>query len=808
MTYSAYFKKATGNSPYPYQARLAGGKWPDVINIPTGLGKTAAVTLAWLYRRRQMEDTAMPRRLIWCLPMRVLVEQTLENVRNWLDKLEILGQPGEGKVSVHALMGGEPTLRRAHWAAHPEEQAILIGTQDMLLSRALMRGYGMSRYQWPVHYALLHSDALWVYDEVQLMGPALPTTAQLEAFRRRHGASAPTRSLWVSATLDTDWLATVDFRDQVEGLHIAGLDDDDRSRPEVTRRLNAAKTLQPAATRLTKETAKAKAADYIKSLASEVAAAHRPGQQTLVIVNRVERAQALYKALRKSTPDTEALLLHARFRPQERKAIEARLRNHSAWDKNGRIVIATQAVEAGVDISSAVMFTELAPWSSLVQRFGRCNRGGEHDEAEIYWIDIDDETGEALPYSVESLQAARKRIEKLDSASPGDLPEFAQPAPLHPVLRHKDLLQLFDTDPDLSGFDVDVSPYIRDPGSPQLQVFWRPFTDRPGEDIAPQRDELCPAGLGQFRKQFLGKKSRQARSWDPLGERWQTTTRPRPGQILLLRAADGGYDPELGFDPASSRTVTPVVGTNRQQSPTPEPNDADVLTFTGHPVELGQHCRDAQAELQSLAESLGLADWQRQAAATADLWHDLGKAHEAFQRGIQPDYLPGQSPVLAKSGGRGRPNYHVLDESGNRVLRKGFRHELASMLAWLEHGNAGEHKDLIAYLICAHHGRIRMRLRALPGEAEPPQPDRLFARGVWHGDRLPEVRLNGLTVPETGLELDLMRLGHGPAGPSWTERTQRLLKRHGPFQLAWLEALVRIADWRASRQAPPEDKHS
>src|SRR5699024_966216 len=203
MTYSAYFKKATGNLPYPYQARLAVGDWPDVIDIPTGLGKTAAVTLAWLYRRREMNETGLPRRLVWCLPMRVLVEQTLENARTWLDRLEILGQPGEGKVSVHALMGGEPTLRRADWASHPEEEAILIGTQDMLLSRALMRGYGMSRYQWPRHYALLHNDALWVYDEVQLMGPSLPTTAQLEAFRRRHVVSAPTRSLWVSATLDT-----------------------------------------------------------------------------------------------------------------------------------------------------------------------------------------------------------------------------------------------------------------------------------------------------------------------------------------------------------------------------------------------------------------------------------------------------------------------------------------------------------------------------------------------------------------------------------------------------------------------------
>ena len=40
----------------------------------------------------------------------------------------------------------------------------------MLLSRALNRGYGMSRYRWPMHFGLLNNDCLWVMDEVQLMG--------------------------------------------------------------------------------------------------------------------------------------------------------------------------------------------------------------------------------------------------------------------------------------------------------------------------------------------------------------------------------------------------------------------------------------------------------------------------------------------------------------------------------------------------------------------------------------------------------------------------------------------------------------
>jgi CRISPR-associated endonuclease/helicase Cas3 len=134
------------------------------------------------------------------------------------------------------------------------------------------------------------------------------------------------------------------------------------------------------------------------------------------------------------------------------------------------------------------------------------------------------------------------------------------------------------------------------------------------------------------------------------------------------------------------------------------------------------------------------------------------------------------------------------------VKRAYFRHELASALAWLAlHSNDAD-ADLIAYLIAAHHGKVRMSLRALPQEVNAPD-GRLLARGVWDGDRLPMVQFaDGEAVPAVELKLDLMQLGDGPQGPSWTTRTQRLLKALGPFQLAWCEALVRIADWRASRE--------
>jgi CRISPR-associated endonuclease/helicase Cas3 len=92
MTFDQFFLQTTGNEPYPYQKRLATDPvLPQLLDIPTGLGKTAAVVLAWLWRRRfafHIEDrkerealkTSTPRRLVYCLPMRVLVEQTRKNL--------------------------------------------------------------------------------------------------------------------------------------------------------------------------------------------------------------------------------------------------------------------------------------------------------------------------------------------------------------------------------------------------------------------------------------------------------------------------------------------------------------------------------------------------------------------------------------------------------------------------------------------------------------------------------------------------------------------------------------------------------
>ncbi len=812
------FRRATGFAPYPYQERLALEPWPELLHAPTGLGKTAAVSLAWLFKRgwraggKAEPEKDTPRRLVWCLPMRALAEQTKAAASTFLHRLGVLGEAGEGKVSVHLLMGGEPDLKS--WAEHPEEDMILIGTQDMLLSRALMRGYGMSRYQWPVHFALLHNDALWALDEVQLMGNGLATACQLEALRRKLGTLLPARTLWISATLHRDWLATVDLRPHLDGMRTLAPDEDDKARAR--RLFSARKSLAKADVSLVRTT-KGEQKRYLDALAEFVLAQHVEGTTTIVIANRVARAQEIFARIQKARGALHDLLLHSRFRPAERAELARRLKEEQDKD---RIIVATQAIEAGVDVSSRTLITELAPFSSLVQRFGRCNRYGEHEDARVFWVDIADEAGAdgARPYDPKALARARARLEALDEAGLDALGEVDEPPPWSRVLRRKDLVELFDTDPDLSGFDVDVSPWVRGEGMPELAVFWRDFRDNPNgpePEPLPAREELCPASIGQARELFkvFRERGHALWRWDALAARWEKLSREeelRPGLVLLAPAEAGGYDARLGLAP-TSRAPVPVVAAALSAH---ESYGSDWRSHAGAPVPLDAHLADARKEAERLCMALGIAHTNLdgigvlgEVVPRAARWHDVGKAHPVFQA-----FLHGMEAKAAEEADKegrlvalvqGKPLLAKAGEGAAREkARPHFRHELASMLAWLavhdDPKRPDAKVDLIAWLVLAHHGKVRMRLRALPGESSPSEEGRRFARGVWEGDTLPGFAFDGERISALSLSLEIMELGLGKQGRSWSERAQELLARLGPFRLAMLEALVRLADWRAS----------
>jgi CRISPR-associated endonuclease/helicase Cas3 len=716
-----------------------------------------------------------------------LVDQVANQIEAWI---RALGPLLPSDLRVTRLLGGaiDP-----HWDEFPDQPQILVGTQDQLLSRAINRGYAMSRYRWPMAMALLNNDVQWIIDEVQLMGAGLYTTAQLQAFRESYGTFGPARTLWMSATLSPDWLKTPDF-DPSTGP-VWKLTSEDRAHSEISIRFYAEKRLEQSPVALSSASP---IETYALAVAQQAQQLHRSGELTLVLLNQVQRAQAVYRALKELVPDGDIVLLHSRFRRPDRMAMEQRAFSQVLpW---GRIIVATQAIEAGVDISGATLVTELASWTSLVQRFGRCNRDGQASGGGlVHWIDIDlsdvktaDKT--AYPYRPEDLQAARDILASLKDVSLATLsgvdPECVKGSRVrYQILRKRDLEQLFDTTRDLTGADINVARFVRDTTDSDVTVLWRDIAEeRPLDMNAPGDNETCSVSMRMLRDYLeLKGKKRRARLFNPLTQGWELVPKDRihPGQVLLLDAALGGYQPDLGFVPEDTSLVAP-------ESLSPEPLEtyrADSMSQIGRFVTLEAHLCDTEHEARQLATLIDESA-EKEALVRAAKHHDWGKAHPVFQEMVRlcKDDTPVDlaSSLWAKSACR----------SGT-YTRPYFRHELASALAWLVQGG----DDLTAYLIAAHHGKVRMSIRSMPGEKAPDDHQRLYARGVWDGDELPPVPMpDGGELPEVSLNLEYMLLGRGDEGPSWLARTVALLDRYGPFRLAYLEALVRIADWRATEK--------
>lgn len=869
--FESWFKQATGYEPYPFQTRFAcDPTLLQLVDVPTGLGKTAMVVLGWLWRRRfadKQTQKATPRRLVYCLPMRVLVEQTHDNAVLWLHNCELLagtaefeeakdggkrlrsytpdppGSSSANKITVHVLMGGED---EEGWDIHPEREQIIIGTQDMLLSRALNRGYAASRSRWPIQFGLLNTDALWVFDEIQLMGAGLATTAQLEAFRHLlpdkdteaakngHGC----RSVWMSATMQRDWLKTVDYASFLDDAPELAFDFeqeikagalDEETRKTLESRWKAKKPL-----------AKSEAAiGDAAGLAQEVRNAHKPGTRTIALVNTVKRARALFDALNtaandhpkkgrkgKKTRDLEKdasapttsepriVLLHSRFRPEDRKKrVDGALAEIKPGEP-GAIVVSTQVIEAGVDISATTLFTELAPWASLIQRFGRCNRRGEDNKADIFWIDVPAE--QAAPYAAKDIDKARKQLQRIGEKPEGErdvglasLAELNIDLPfehIH-VIRRKDLIDLFDTTPDLAGNDIDIDRFVREVEGSDVRVFWRDYGETPSEtndkeaEPAPQREELCPVPIGDELKKFVTEQRRRGKvwRWSFLDKKWEKvdTGKIVPGQVLLVHAEAGGYSTERGWDPDSSDRVDPIVPPRGTKRAAPDATDDDPPSRIGVWQTIAVHAGEVCVELDGIVRALSMTSDEAEALHHAARWHDRGKAHDVFRAAL-PDGAPDAAEVWAKAAG-----------AWKRYSRRHFRHELASALSVLDPRNdqiSDDLRDLIAYLVAAHHGKVRLSIRSLSHEMRP-DGHRRFARGIWDDDELPATELGGgVTASAVRLSLEPMELGlceREPftGQPSWVERMIRLRDTLDPFRLACLEAVLRAADMRASRAA-------
>lgn len=749
ISFDEYFSHITaGKTPRVWQQNLAGGSEcvDRLIHAGTGLGKTLGAGSAWAFNRLIRQDDTWPRRLVWCLPMRVLVEQTRDELQNLLDSTLDL-QKHDAQVSV--LMGG---VESTDWHLYPERPGVLVGTQDMLLSRALNRGYASARAKWPMEFALLNQDALWVFDEVQLQGVGAVTGTQMQAFRQQEADNGrsprPPRTWWMSATLRSSWLETVDSNPLIESANHnkTMVPKEDQTAPVYT----AEKPV-----RVEQIVDKKKDKVFSQSMSQlvrrhhDAASPNKQGRVTLVVMNTVDEAILVFEQLRKDLVEssTDLRLIHSRFRGHEkwnwREGDNAILSRKACENlETDRIIVSTQVVEAGVDISASCLITELAPWASLVQRFGRAARyGGQSD---VVVVDRGKTGKDALPYDGDDLAASLEAISRIDDVGLIHLAKLEQEPHLDAefdrrlfrfeyinLLQRYDIEELFDTSAELTGEETDISRFIREGDDVSVQLCWfepgqieSGSTFYPPTDFQPTRDDLCSVPVNAVREWLTGKgnlaKHRERCESSPAAFEWsfdegawlpiRSGQQIQPGKTLLIDHRVGGYRVETGFTgatPKKNETVRSPHQFNSPDQPKADNTNDSIANTSASSDAISQ----TEDEFQSIAEhGSEVAEFVTELNAIlvnnqtvkevldlAARLHDYGKSHPVFRGNINPSdpaWVDRDDIAKAPRDAWRHPRdnrFNWPERSGlkrytdlNYGQRKGFRHELASALGVVE----------------------------------------------------------------------------------------------------------------------------
>ena len=237
----------------------------------------------------------------------------------------------------------------------------------------------------------------------------------------------------------------------------------------------------------------------------------------------------------------------------------------------------------------------------------------------------------APPYDTEALIFSRQQLGKLDGkcVSPKALEEFKReekitlPFEHTHVVRRRDVLDLFDTSPDLSGNEIDIQRFVRgDDPETDVQVFWRTIpTGGPEEDeLRRAGAELCNVPVGQartFLDMLAEKKRGAAYTWDHLDEEWGKldSRRLRPGLTILLPAWSvgmiGTMNPGLGKvgTLTAQSLVVPVDGESEPEEATGSDRNS---ALGGPPLTIQEHTENVCRELDDLLKIIGrlIPEWR------------------------------------------------------------------------------------------------------------------------------------------------------------------------------------------------------
>ena len=469
--FATFFRDVHRCEPFPWQQRLtkqvlARRAWPKVIDLPTGTGKTAVLDTAVFAMAVQPESS--PRRVVFVIDRRIVVDQVYERAQRIRDRLVAAGTPilkrvrdrlqglSEGEpLSVAVLRGGIPIDNE--WTHRPDQPWVVVSTVDQFGSRLLFRGYGVTPRMRPIHAGLAGNDCLVILDEVHLSVPFAETLARVAAlpcgplprrFATVEMSATPSDETAARFALESesDLAGCEELRRRVEAGKSAELVPvrDRQAVPAAVRKIVESIPVTPAGPRpklsyvefdTTREYVGPRYVYEDGSVLHSPDASVRRNESRVrsigVVVNRVRTARETHDALASAGYSTH--LITGRMRPLDR--IDALDRIGPVVDPDGgepseplSVVVATQAIEVGADFSFDALVTECAAVDSLRQRFGRLDRRGTHyartgDPARAWIIGPKSVVGSRTPDPVygDAIKVTWEELERRSRDGPLDI---------------------------------------------------------------------------------------------------------------------------------------------------------------------------------------------------------------------------------------------------------------------------------------------------------------------------------------------------------------------------------------------------
>ena len=518
------FEGLTGFPPFKWQKCLfhdyfAKGQVPSALDIPTGLGKTSVMAIWYLALGG---GAVVPRRLVYVVDRRAVVDQATTVADTIREKSE------DSELRVSTLRGQHVDNRE--WLADPAAPAIVVGTVDMIGSRLLFSGYGVSRKMRPYHAGLLGADALVVLDEAHLVPPF---EKLLEAIANGAEAFGPheQKNREIVPSLKLLSLSATGREHGAGGKAVFRLSPEYRRDEAVRKRLEACKRLT---IRVLDDAPK-----LVRQLAERAWSLGKGPARVLVYCDRREDAVKVKDKIdgefKKGNHKPVSQLLVGGRRVFEREALSDWLKKHGFFgDVEGppeqpTFLIATSAGEVGVDLDANHMICDLVKWERMIQRLGRVNRRGKGDacieviaaprakEKDVEWQERLARLRKPLdglrPADVENVEPGRKlRLSFVErDASPGailylrknaeqdqhlrDAIEAATtPEPLRPALTRAlvDAWSLTSLDKH-TGRPDDIQPWLRGWEEDQQQkttVVWRKYLPVCGDGTEARSREI------------------------------------------------------------------------------------------------------------------------------------------------------------------------------------------------------------------------------------------------------------------------------------------------------------------------------